>query len=92
MYILEFFFLMFFCCGCSGYMPPEYLEDGHYSTKSDVFSFGILALEIVSGQKNWGYHHPGYDIGLVGYVSILSPGYGYYFTFLNWLHKSFTLC
>ncbi|XP_009768618.1 receptor-like serine/threonine-protein kinase SD1-8 isoform X1 [Nicotiana tabacum] len=54
--------------GTRGYMPPEYLEDGHYSTKSDVFSFGILALEIVSGQKNWGYQHPVHDIGLVGYA------------------------
>ncbi|KAK4364323.1 hypothetical protein RND71_015681 [Anisodus tanguticus] len=34
----------------------------------DVFSFGILALEIVSGQRNWGYRHPIYDIGLVGYA------------------------
>ncbi|KAJ8556387.1 hypothetical protein K7X08_029778 [Anisodus acutangulus] len=43
-------------------------ENGHYSKKSDVFSFGILALEIVSGQRNWGYRHPIYDIGLVGYA------------------------
>ncbi|KAG5622754.1 hypothetical protein H5410_007972 [Solanum commersonii] len=38
--------LMVLCCGCSGYMPPEYMKNGHYLTKSDVFSFGILALEI----------------------------------------------
>ncbi|XP_055803585.1 G-type lectin S-receptor-like serine/threonine-protein kinase At4g27290 [Solanum dulcamara] len=54
--------------GTRGYMPPEYMKDGHYSTKSDVFSFGILALEIVSGQKNWDYRHPIYDIGLVDYA------------------------
>ncbi|KAJ8549672.1 hypothetical protein K7X08_033379 [Anisodus acutangulus] len=54
--------------GTRGYMPPEYIENGHYSTKSDVFSFGILTLEIVSGQRNWGYRHPIYDIGLVGYA------------------------
>ncbi|KAK4798664.1 hypothetical protein SAY86_030990 [Trapa natans] len=37
---------------CSGYMAPEYALYGQFSVKSDVFSFGILVLEIVSGQKN----------------------------------------
>ncbi|KAK7272481.1 hypothetical protein RJT34_29099 [Clitoria ternatea] len=30
----------------------EYMIDGTYSTKSDVFSFGVLILEIVSGKRN----------------------------------------
>jgi serine/threonine protein kinase len=34
-----------------GYMAPEYAMFGQFSTKSDVFSFGILILEIISGQK-----------------------------------------
>ncbi|PHT90636.1 hypothetical protein T459_05749 [Capsicum annuum] len=54
--------------GTHGYMPPEYIENGYYSTKSDVFSFGVLALEIVSGERNSTYQHPIYDIGLVGYA------------------------
>ncbi|TMX04350.1 hypothetical protein EJD97_009541 [Solanum chilense] len=54
--------------GTYGYMSPEYIQAGHYSTKSDVFSFGILALEIVSGLRNSLYRHPTYDIGLVGYA------------------------
>lgn len=37
---------------CSGYMAPEYAFQGHFSVKSDVFGFGVLAMEIVSGQKN----------------------------------------
>ncbi|XP_030923054.1 cysteine-rich receptor-like protein kinase 26 [Quercus lobata] len=37
--------------GTYGYMAPEYISHGHYSVKSDVFSFGILVLEIVSGRK-----------------------------------------
>ncbi|KAH7662010.1 Non-specific serine/threonine protein kinase protein [Dioscorea alata] len=37
--------------GTYGYMAPEYAMDGIFSVKSDVFSFGVLVLEIVSGQK-----------------------------------------
>jgi serine/threonine protein kinase len=33
-------------------MPPEYVVRGHYSTKSDVFSFGILVLEMITGRRN----------------------------------------
>ncbi|KAG5622813.1 hypothetical protein H5410_008031 [Solanum commersonii] len=36
----------------SGYMAPEYAMHGQFSVKSDVFSFGVLVLEIFSGQKN----------------------------------------
>ncbi|EAZ04217.1 hypothetical protein OsI_26362 [Oryza sativa Indica Group] len=37
--------------GTFGYMSPEYVMRGEYSTKSDVFSFGILVIEIVTGKK-----------------------------------------
>ncbi|KAL9317351.1 hypothetical protein ACSQ67_013868 [Phaseolus vulgaris] len=40
--------------GTYGYMAPEYALHGQFSVKSDVFSFGVLILEIVSGQKNGG--------------------------------------
>ncbi|CAN1232288.1 Cysteine-rich receptor-like protein kinase 10 [Linum perenne] len=36
----------------SGYMAPEYAENGQFSVKSDVYSFGILLLEIVTGQRS----------------------------------------
>ncbi|KAL8156549.1 hypothetical protein AgCh_001590 [Apium graveolens] len=35
----------------SGFMSPEYATDGIFSVKSDVFSFGVLLIEIVSGQN-----------------------------------------
>ncbi|GKV19250.1 hypothetical protein SLEP1_g29536 [Rubroshorea leprosula] len=38
--------------GTYGYMAPEYAMHGQFSVKSDVFSFGVLLLEIVSGQRN----------------------------------------
>ncbi|KAK4487510.1 hypothetical protein RD792_005845 [Penstemon davidsonii] len=37
--------------GTLGYLDPCYLAPGDLSTKSDVFSFGILILEIISGRK-----------------------------------------
>ncbi|CAD6266869.1 unnamed protein product [Miscanthus lutarioriparius] len=40
--------------GTYGYMAPEYAMRGHYSIKSDVFSFGVLILEIVTGRRNGG--------------------------------------
>ncbi|PIA31857.1 hypothetical protein AQUCO_04700002v1 [Aquilegia coerulea] len=41
--------------GTYGYMAPEYAMHGHFSVKSDVFSFGVLVLEIITGQKNNSY-------------------------------------
>ncbi|XVF24081.1 hypothetical protein REPUB_Repub13aG0096400 [Reevesia pubescens] len=38
--------------GTYGYMAPEYAMHGQFSVKSDVFSFGVLILEIVCGQRN----------------------------------------
>ncbi|KAI3740843.1 hypothetical protein L2E82_31317 [Cichorium intybus] len=43
-----------------GYMSPEYAMHGNFSVRSDVFSFGVLVLEIVSGQKNVALFEAGY--------------------------------
>lgn len=51
-------------------MPPEYALEGLFSVKSDVFSFGVLVLEIVSGMKNRGFYHPDHDYNLLGHVSL----------------------
>jgi serine/threonine protein kinase len=36
----------------SGYMAPEYAMRGYLTDKADVYSFGILVLEMVSGRNN----------------------------------------
>ncbi|KAG7558041.1 Protein kinase domain [Arabidopsis suecica] len=38
--------------GTYGYMAPEYAMSGQFSVKTDVFSFGVLVLEIIKGKKN----------------------------------------
>ncbi|KAK4386656.1 Receptor-like serine/threonine-protein kinase SD1-8 [Sesamum angolense] len=42
--------------GTYGYMSPEYAMEGLFSVKSDIFSFGVLMLEIISGKKNTGFY------------------------------------
>ncbi|XP_057959701.1 G-type lectin S-receptor-like serine/threonine-protein kinase At4g27290 isoform X2 [Malania oleifera] len=54
--------------GTYGYMSPEYAVDGLYSTKSDVFSFGVLVLEIVSGKRNRGFSYPDHQLNLLGHA------------------------
>ncbi|KAK9223707.1 hypothetical protein WN944_012153 [Citrus x changshan-huyou] len=54
--------------GTYGYMSPEYAMDGLFSVKSDVFSFGVLLLETVSGKKNRGFYHSNNELNLLGHV------------------------
>ncbi|KAK4259789.1 hypothetical protein QN277_006084 [Acacia crassicarpa] len=55
--------------GTYGYMSPEYAMFGKYSEKSDVFSFGIITLQIISGRKNTNCHEQSKDAySLISYV------------------------
>jgi hypothetical protein len=42
---------MLFFLLCRGYLSPEYGSYGHVSTKLDVYSFGVLVLEVISGRR-----------------------------------------
>ena len=52
-------------------MSMEYaIIDGLYSTKSDVFSFGVLVIMIVNGKRNRGFSHSDHSLNLLGHVSM----------------------
>ncbi|GKV42590.1 hypothetical protein SLEP1_g49973 [Rubroshorea leprosula] len=54
--------------GTYGYMAPEYVIGGLFSIKSDVFSFGVLLLEIISGIQNRGFFQPQHSLNLIGHA------------------------
>lgn len=57
-------------------MSPEYAMEGKFSEKSDVFSFGVLLLEIVSGRKNSSLlPDDEQSLNLLGHVSTISALY-----------------
>ncbi|KAK3127254.1 hypothetical protein QOZ80_7AG0570420 [Eleusine coracana subsp. coracana] len=51
--------------GTYGYMAPEYALSGNVSPKIDVFSYGILVLEIITGKKNSSYDESNKAVNLL---------------------------
>ncbi|XP_048544265.1 receptor-like serine/threonine-protein kinase SD1-8 isoform X1 [Triticum urartu] len=61
--------------GTYGYMAPEYAMDGVFSVKSDVFSFGVIVLEIITGIRNRGVYSYSSHLNLLAHAwSLLSEG------------------
>ncbi|PON40687.1 Phosphorylase kinase, gamma catalytic subunit [Trema orientale] len=54
--------------GTYGYMSPEYALEGVFSVKSDVFSFGVVLIEIISGKKNTRLIQCEQPLSLLGYA------------------------
>ncbi|KAH1145893.1 hypothetical protein GYH30_041545 [Glycine max] len=54
--------------GTYGYMPPEHAMEGLFSEKSDVYSLGVLLLEIISGKRNTSFRNDDQSLSLIGYA------------------------
>ncbi|XP_042433667.1 G-type lectin S-receptor-like serine/threonine-protein kinase At4g27290 isoform X2 [Zingiber officinale] len=57
--------------GTFGYMAPEYIGKGVFSLKSDVFSFGVIVLEIISGMRNKVFNLTDCRLNLLGHAYLL---------------------
>ncbi|KAI4333511.1 hypothetical protein L6164_018305 [Bauhinia variegata] len=57
--------------GTYGYMAPEYAMHGYLTDKADVYSFGIVALEIVSGRANTLHRPKGEAFHLLDWANLL---------------------
>ncbi|CAI0406958.1 unnamed protein product [Linum tenue] len=54
--------------GTYGYMSPEYAVFGKFSEKSDVFSFGVILLEMITGKKINRVYSEDDNLNLITYV------------------------
>ncbi|KAI9125518.1 hypothetical protein K1719_002936 [Acacia pycnantha] len=54
--------------GTYGYVPPEYVRKGTYSMKYDVYSFGVLLLQIISGKRNNCYYGTYENLSILEYA------------------------
>ncbi|KAK8319100.1 hypothetical protein V6Z11_A13G216800, partial [Gossypium hirsutum] len=78
--------------GTYGYVPPEYVKKGIYSTKYDVYSFGVLLLQIISGKRNSSLYGCHENLNLLEYAyELWKQGRGAEFSDAS-LDDSFSSC
>ncbi|KAF5740668.1 Serine/threonine-protein kinase [Tripterygium wilfordii] len=57
--------------GTFGYVAPEYASTGMLNERSDVYSFGILLMEIISGRNPVDYSRPQGEVNLVDWIKTM---------------------
>lgn len=56
---------------CCSYLAPEYFQHGKISDKTDVYAFGVVLLELITGRKPIEVRRPSGEENLVVWVSVL---------------------
>ncbi|XP_072989541.1 probable serine/threonine-protein kinase At1g01540 isoform X2 [Typha latifolia] len=57
--------------GTFGYVAPEYASTGMLNERSDVYSFGILIMEIISGRNPVDYSRPPGEVNLIEWLKTM---------------------
>ncbi|KAK7386176.1 hypothetical protein VNO78_26209 [Psophocarpus tetragonolobus] len=60
--------------GTYGYAAPDYIETGHLTAKSDVWSFGVVLYEILTGRRSMERNRPKTEKKLLDWVKQYHPG------------------
>jgi len=59
--------------GTQGYAAPEYVDSGHLTAKSDVFSFGVVLYEILTGRRSLDRNKPAAEQKMLEWVAQFPP-------------------
>ncbi|KAG5037462.1 hypothetical protein AAZX31_07G111300 [Glycine max] len=59
--------------GTYGYAAPDYIETGHLTAKSDVWSFGVVLYEILTGRRSMEKNRPKTEKKLLEWVKQYPP-------------------
>jgi serine/threonine protein kinase len=57
--------------GTYGYCAPEYASTGQLTVKSDIYSFGVVFLELITGRRALDSNRPREEQDLVSWVGFL---------------------
>jgi serine/threonine-protein kinase PBS1 len=79
--------------GTYGYCAPDYVVSGKLTMKSDIYSFGVLLLELITGRRIYDASRPKPEQSLLTWVSsfglVLASIKALAFVYVQWLYRFF---